>query len=377
MKVGPTGAPLVDPHRLLAEPDALRELTARLSAAGYDLATSHGRMGLGAEPSALLTRSAFFSFAYGPHFADSDEPLDVVLALFWLNASVDALRYEAVVPRELRELFDWLELVDAEAERVTARVSIVELDGVLLLSDPLFRNRPDGGIAFLDMDELVMPFHASSAELLERVRTPPGARGLLDVGCGSGALALALSRRYERVAGIDVHERAVVFARANALANAIEAEFEAADAETYEPTATFPHAVFNAPCEPASWNKGVRAATGAVVRMIARAATSCLDAGGLLQAHCIVPVPIEDESVADTLGRMFADYGLAVDVRPVADSPFALRPEALAAGTIPRDSYLLREPDDAGWLVERLREERIHEVVSTVLDVSPRHDARA
>ena len=48
-----------------------------------------------------------------------------------------------------------------------------------------------------------------------------GARFLVDAYCGSGLFALAAAPRFERVAGVEVSESAVAFARGNAAANGI------------------------------------------------------------------------------------------------------------------------------------------------------------
>ncbi len=58
-----------------------------------------------------------------------------------------------------------------------------------------------------------------------------GARLLVDAYCGSGLFALATAPRFERVAGVEVSETSVAFARENAAANGIaNAVFRAGDA---------------------------------------------------------------------------------------------------------------------------------------------------
>ncbi|HEY5228399.1 MAG TPA: class I SAM-dependent RNA methyltransferase [Opitutaceae bacterium] len=58
-----------------------------------------------------------------------------------------------------------------------------------------------------------------------------GARFLVDAYCGSGLFALASAKSFERVAGVEVSETSIVFARENAAANAISnATFLAGDA---------------------------------------------------------------------------------------------------------------------------------------------------
>ena len=58
-----------------------------------------------------------------------------------------------------------------------------------------------------------------------------GARFLVDAYCGSGLFALAAAAAFERVAGVEVSESSVAFARENASANGIvNAAFTAGDA---------------------------------------------------------------------------------------------------------------------------------------------------
>jgi len=60
-----------------------------------------------------------------------------------------------------------------------------------------------------------------------------GARCLVDAYCGSGLFALACAPAFERVAGVEVSETSVKFARENAAANGVaNATFQAGDAAT-------------------------------------------------------------------------------------------------------------------------------------------------
>ncbi len=68
-----------------------------------------------------------------------------------------------------------------------------------------------------------------------------GARFLVDTYCGSGLFALTAARAFERVAGIEISESSVRFARENAAANAIaNATFQAGDAAAIFAGLTFP-----------------------------------------------------------------------------------------------------------------------------------------
>jgi len=70
-----------------------------------------------------------------------------------------------------------------------------------------------------------------------------GARFLVDAYCGSGLFALRSAAAFERVAGIEISDSSVAFARENAKANGIEnATFQAGDASAIFAGLTFPAA---------------------------------------------------------------------------------------------------------------------------------------
>jgi len=70
-----------------------------------------------------------------------------------------------------------------------------------------------------------------------------GARLLVDAYCGSGLFALAAAPRFERVAGVEVSDTSIAFARENAAANGIaNAVFQAGDAAAIFAGIDFPAA---------------------------------------------------------------------------------------------------------------------------------------
>jgi tRNA/tmRNA/rRNA uracil-C5-methylase (TrmA/RlmC/RlmD family) len=81
---------------------------------------------------------------------------------------------------------------------------------------------------FFQNNPFILPLFACYVR--EQARAS-GARFLVDAYCGSGLFALASARAFEGVAGVEVSETSVVFARENAAANGISnATFVAGDA---------------------------------------------------------------------------------------------------------------------------------------------------
>ncbi|HEX2056320.1 MAG TPA: class I SAM-dependent methyltransferase [Nitrospiraceae bacterium] len=81
-----------------------------------------------------------------------------------------------------------------------------------------------------DYDRFSRYMENGAREFYERVNPAPGSR-LLDVGCGSGQLALIAARQGLNVTGIDIASNLVERARARAQAEGLPVRFEEADAE--------------------------------------------------------------------------------------------------------------------------------------------------
>ncbi len=80
----------------------------------------------------------------------------------------------------------------------------------------------------------------AGTEFLLRQAPPPAGRVVLDLGCGSGAIALTLARRLPvaRVIGVDVNERARNLCARNAAANDL-ANIEVLAPDRVDPTLCF------------------------------------------------------------------------------------------------------------------------------------------
>lgn len=81
-----------------------------------------------------------------------------------------------------------------------------------------------------DYDRFSRYMESGAREFCERLNLAPGSR-LLDVGCGSGQLALMAARDGIEVTGVDIASNLVERARTRAQAEGLRARFEEADAE--------------------------------------------------------------------------------------------------------------------------------------------------
>lgn len=81
-----------------------------------------------------------------------------------------------------------------------------------------------------DYDRFSRYMESNVREFYERLPVTPGCR-LLDVGCGSGQLALIAAKDGLQVTGVDIASNLVERARARAQAEGLQARFEEADAE--------------------------------------------------------------------------------------------------------------------------------------------------
>jgi SAM-dependent methyltransferase len=113
-----------------------------------------------------------------------------------------------------------INVVAPEAESLNARLKNIWMSG--------------------DYDRFSRYMEGSARDFYERLNVFPGCR-LLDVGCGSGQLALLAARDGLDVTGVDIATNLVERAQARAQAEGLEARFQEADAEALP----FPEASFD------------------------------------------------------------------------------------------------------------------------------------
>ena len=136
-----------------------------------------------------------------------DEPLATLAQLFLLNRPVGRDRVESVLAPDLIDG----SLLRAEGDRVVATAMITPFAGVLVASDPRPEREPDHvpGIS-----------RSTATAAALAVRRPVASA--LDLGTGSGALALLAAGHSDRVTATDVNSRAFAFGRLSAQLSGVE-----------------------------------------------------------------------------------------------------------------------------------------------------------
>ncbi len=233
-----------------ATASVLCELGALLGEVGFDEYAA-ARAVAAPSPEHLLSntsRHAFFSDGSRPRGQQAEASL--LTSLFVLNRSVPDEWVRSTLRRGLLRTLEELALLDRGSGLCRGRVSLTPYHGQWFLSDQLFRSPGPQELVAVSGDDLVMPPHASSLLLLDTLEGLDGS--VLDVGCGTGFLALHAGRRGHRSAGLDLNPRCVAYATANAALNARHTPFSEGDFadHTVRTDHRFDHLVFNAPTLP-------------------------------------------------------------------------------------------------------------------------------
>lgn len=156
----------------------------------------------------------------------------MVNALFGPDAPVEQILAETATVLGLTQTLahkieavpeqDWVRLTQAQFDpiRISDRLWIV----------PTWHETPDAGAINIVLDPGLAfgtGSHPTTQLCLRWLeQAAPGARHLLDYGCGSGILAIAAAKLgAEEVVGVDIDPQAVLAARQNAVANQVTVDF--------------------------------------------------------------------------------------------------------------------------------------------------------
>jgi methylase of polypeptide subunit release factors len=154
--------------------------------------------------------------------------LNTLLRLFWIGVSPGVQEAADRLPGWVLESLLLSGLVRKDESQLTPQVMMLPIEGFLIAADHVSKIEAA-------YPELVLWPNPTSS-LLSRFTVRRPSRATLDLGTGSGVLALTAARHSEHVVATDLNPRAVSFAAFNASLNGIEGiEFLVGD--TFAPVA--------------------------------------------------------------------------------------------------------------------------------------------
>jgi methylase of polypeptide subunit release factors len=268
-------------------------------------------------------------------------PLSTLARLFLLGEPVSPeLAHETLAPLAVEQAVD-AGLLRVDGGAVQANFQIIPFQDVHVAAD--WPNWPA-----VPPEEPVMGVAASTRALDLMTIRRPGGRAL-DLGTGSGVLALRAARHVDRVWALDLNPRAVTLARFNAALNGVT-NLESRAGDLFEPVAgdTFDLIVCNPPFVIAPTAGRLHSQTGRPAddfcRSIVRAAPTYLRPGGFCQlvANWVHPA---DGDWRERLAGWFA--GLGCDVWALHDHT-----EDAATYARKRIGELTDDADDAGRMFD-------------------------
>lgn len=348
-----------DPSALTTQD--LQQLRQFLAEADYTTGTLAEILGIpGGER--LLADVARTSLLHADYLGSS--PAATLGKLFLLCAATPKSTLHGL-PRQLLTFLYEHDLVEIDADTMCAfgKVTMSEIRGYIYMADRLFENR-FGEITVPSHQDICMPPHASSFELMRAITRTPRRASVLDIGCGSGCLALPLARSGCAVTAIDICGRAVAFAQANAILNDVAARFEHASWIDFQPSQRYEHIVFNSPDAATAFEF----LTAGMPRLLAP--------GGLAQVWLTCEVLAEDDGVDGTIAREIGTGSFAWTAEPNDGSPFSLGRAAVESGKRPQNTLLVTNPSEWRGYVRSLRDRGVAEVASVVIQVGHRLPGR-
>ncbi len=297
MRSSPASLIPLPPLQAIASAD-VAQLIDELRDHGYDEDSVASLLAV--EPAQISGQTARLAFYLGDSPELEQSALGVLVRLLLFGSAANQDEVEARLPGRLIGRLLAAGVVQRDGREMTATMSVTPYGGLLILADPLTDSlgtlRYDGS--------LVMPPHESTTLTLDGVDLRFGDH-VLDLGCGSGAIALRLAAAGHLAAGTDINPRALRFSRLNAAANRLAVPFGAAP-DVYA-TRTFDQLVFNSPTGPAyTPRQGLAEIPMSVAEAIAvvrRTARRAMRRGGTVTIFLIAETTGSDDSAEGKLSR--------------------------------------------------------------------------
>lgn len=335
------------------------------------------------DPTNFVRNAGFSALSYEPVLKASPTPLACLARLFLFGSSVTESAY-AVIPRGLQDFLDRLGLVRrGEDGTIASEVTIGEFESQYFVSDKLFDLAPDG-LKLYTASDAVWPMSEWSLALHEQLDFEDSWTSLVDVGGGSGCLAILAGDRYAQRVAIDLNPRATAFSTLNArLARASSLRCETADCLTFKDPEIekFDHVVFAAPGGPTGPTTGestMVAHGGAlghelVVKFLSAQIDNLLAPGGCCHLWGVFAVEEHVGSIRRLIEDALPGDRFDVSIEPVRSGGLYLSREHIQSKKVPRGSHYA-QGDGVSSVLEWLHQRAVIEVASAVVAIRHREE---
>jgi SAM-dependent methyltransferase len=325
-------------------------------------------------PERLLSAPARYAFvADWPLGGSSPQPADVLSSLFILNRTVDREYARRVLNPELTNLLLELSFMDSVADGYQGTVSITPYRSRFFLSDRIFDNSMPLRVNPVQRPDSVMPPHMTSLIALDTIDKLDGA--VMDVGCGSGFLALNMAQHCERTAGIDLNPRCIRFARANGMLNGSPAEFSVTDFAdlSVPPGERYDYLIFNSPTSPRLGDTDSefgQITAPQVLRTTAAVAPRVLRPGGTAYVLAVVEIPERLSGASDAVRHWLGDLdAFDVSVAPLDIPQLTITRRQLETRRLHGQSILVHSSAQASQLLDALAARGVGSVQAAMIGI--------
>lgn len=323
------------------------------------------------DPVEILSAAVATSLGYGDLKANST--LAVIARLFVFGYSVSAESFEEHLPVRIREiLLRHAFVVTNSFNEIQSQVALLEYEGFYFLSDKLFSIGKDAVPEVNDESDAVWPMAVWSITLYQKLSKSDQWKTFLDVGCGTGCMAILVHKRYSKVVGIDLNPRSILFSKINAKINQVKnVSFMEANCFDWSIQTRFDHLSFAVPSGPSLAKSGAMVTYGGelghelALRFLREGVDLNLSEQGCSELWAVFTVNRKYGSVLNLIKSSVPNLKLSLTVEEMNSGGLYLSGEDIESGQLPFMSHYSGHGNEQ--FLRRLKELQICQVTPALV----------
>lgn len=323
------------------------------------------------DPLEILNAAVTTALVYGD--LEPSSALTVLSRLFVFGYSVPSEEFEKFLPIHVREILNRSGFVFMNAAgRLSGLVTLIKYEDYFLLSDRLFSIGEDNSPVVHNYSDVVWPVAEWSHTLYQKLTKNNKWQSFLDVGCGTGCMAILVHKRYTRVVGIDLNPRCILYSKINAKLNNVEnVHFLEGNCFTWDAQSKFDHMSFAVPSGPSFSKSGAMVSYGGELghelglQFLKEGVDVNLSAHGCAELWCIFAVQKKDGSVLNLIKSSNPNLKYKVEVEEFNRGGMYVSKEDIENNRLPMMSHY--SGSDNSMFISRLRELQITKVTPALV----------